>query len=106
MNHVSGLITAAHGTPLAFAEDNTTFGPGLVAFLIIVAMGLALWGLLRSMGKQLGRAKAHFEAEDAALATGAGAAGTAGAGAAGAATMDATAAPQDKNKDEAGSAEA
>ena len=70
MNPLSGLITAAHGTPLAFADDNTTFGPGLVAFLIIVAMGLALWGLLRSMGKQLGRAKAHFEAEEAALAAG------------------------------------
>ena len=68
MNHVSGLITAAHGTPLAFADDNTTFGPGLVAFLIIAAMGLALWGLLKSMGKQLGRAKQHFEAEDAAFA--------------------------------------
>ena len=68
MNHLSGLITAAHATPLAFADDNTTFGPGLVAFLIIVAMGLALWALLRSMGKQLGRAKAHFEAEEASLA--------------------------------------
>jgi hypothetical protein len=84
MNHLSGLITAAHGTPLAFADDNTTFGPGLVAFLIIVAMGLALWALLRSMGKQLGRAKAHFDAEDATLAAGV-------PGPAGAATMDATA---------------
>ena len=68
MNQVSGLITAAHGTPLAFADDNTTFGPGLVAFLIIVAMGLALWGLLKSMGKQLRRAKEHFDAEEATFA--------------------------------------
>ena len=94
MNHLSGLITAAHGTPLAFADDNTTFGPGLVAFLIIVAMGLALWGLLRSMGKQLGRAKAHFEAEEAALAAGsAGSAGSAG-------TMEATAAADPAAGDE------
>ena len=94
MNHLSGLITAAHGTPLAFADDNTTFGPGLVAFLIIVAMGLALWGLLRSMGKQLGRAKAHFEAEEAALAAGS----VSSAGSAG--TMEATAAADPAAGDE------
>lgn len=42
--------------------------PGLIAFLIVVALGLALWFLLKNMGKQLGRANAHFEAEDAAEA--------------------------------------
>ena len=47
--------------------------PGLVAFLIVCALGVALYFLLKSMGKQLGKAKAHFDAEEAALATGAGA---------------------------------
>jgi hypothetical protein len=42
--------------------------PGLVAFLIVLALGVAVWALLKNMGKQLGRAKDHFEAEDAALA--------------------------------------
>jgi hypothetical protein len=70
MNAVSGLLTSASTTPPVLADggslDKTK--PGLVAFLIILAMGLALWALLKNMGKQLGRAKEHFEAEDAALA--------------------------------------
>ena len=39
--------------------------PGLIAFLIIVVLGLVLWFLLKNMGKQLRRANTHFEAEEA-----------------------------------------
>ena len=67
MNAVSGLLTPA-APVLAAGTSIDNSKPGLIAFLIILAMGLALWGLLKSMGKQLGRAKDHFEAEDAALA--------------------------------------
>jgi hypothetical protein len=67
MNAVSGLLTPAP-TALAGGDSLDKTKPGLVAFLIILAMGLALWALLKNMGKQLGRAKEHFEAEDAALA--------------------------------------
>ncbi|MBW8803245.1 MAG: hypothetical protein JF587_05225 [Catenulisporales bacterium] len=73
MNAVSGLLTPA-STVLADGNSLDKTKPGLVAFLIILAMGLALWALLKNMGKQLGRAKDHFEAEDAALAARAGAA--------------------------------
>lgn len=71
MNAVSGLLTPA-STVLADGGSLDKTKPGLVAFLIILVMGLALWGLLKNMGKQLGRAKEHFEAEDAALAAQAG----------------------------------
>ena len=67
MNAVSGLLTSAPPV-LAGSGSLDKTKPGLVAFLIVVALGVALWALLKNMGKQLGRAKDHFEAEDAALA--------------------------------------
>lgn len=67
MNAVSGMLTPAQ-TVLASGGSLDKTKPGLVAFLIVLALGVALWALLKNMGKQLGRAKEHFEAEDAALA--------------------------------------
>ncbi|MEY9887971.1 hypothetical protein ABIA31_001611 [Catenulispora sp. MAP5-51] len=67
MNAVSGLLTNAQPV-LADSGSLDKTKPGLVAFLIVLALGVALWALLKNMGKQLGRAQEHFEAEDAALA--------------------------------------
>jgi hypothetical protein len=67
MNAVSGLLTSAHPV-LAGSGSLDKTKPGLVAFLVVLALGVALWALLKNMGKQLGRAKDHFEAEEAALA--------------------------------------
>ena len=67
MNAVSGLLTPASPV-LASSGSLDKTKPGLVAFLIVLALGVALWALLKNMGKQLGRAADHFEAEDAALA--------------------------------------
>ena len=89
MNAVSGLLTPAPkaalkaATVLAGGNSLDKTKPGLVAFLIILVLGLALWALLKNMGKQLGRAKAHFEAEEAALAASAASSTTAGSAAAG-----------------------
>jgi hypothetical protein len=35
--------------------DYTSYGPGLLAFLVVAAIGLALFFLLKSMNKQLGK---------------------------------------------------
>lgn len=67
MNAVSGILTPAQ-TVLAGSGSLDKTKPGLVAFLIVLGLGVALWALLKNMGKQLGRAKDHFDAEDAALA--------------------------------------
>jgi len=77
MNAVSGLLTTAQPV-LASGGSLDKTKPGLVAFLIVCALGVALWALLKNMGKQLGRAKDHFEAEDAALAAQAAASTTVG----------------------------
>jgi len=78
MNAVSGLLTPAPPV-LASSGSLDKTKPGLVAFLIVLALGVALWALLKNMGKQLGRAKDHFDAEDAALAAQAAAAPAASA---------------------------
>jgi hypothetical protein len=78
MNAVSGLLTTAQPV-LASSGSLDKTKPGLVAFLIVLALGVALWALLKNMGKQLGRANDHFEAEDAALAAQAAAAPAAAA---------------------------
>ena len=93
MNAVSGLLTPAQ-TVLASGGSLDKTKPGLVAFLIVLALGVALWALLKNMGKQLGRAKEHFEAEDAALAAQA-AAAPAGSGAVGTAEAVAEVPKQD-----------
>ena len=33
--------------------DTTSYGPGILAFLVVAALGLALFFLLKSMNKQL-----------------------------------------------------
>lgn len=77
MKAVSELLTSAHPV-LAGSNSLDKTKPGLVAFLIVLALGVALWALLKNMGKQLGRAKDHFDAEDAALAAEAAAPATVG----------------------------
>ncbi|MBP2707155.1 hypothetical protein JOL79_25545 [Microbispora sp. RL4-1S] len=35
--------------------DYTTYGPGILAFLIVAAIGVALFFLLKSMNRQFGK---------------------------------------------------
>lgn len=46
---------------LAVNEDQVT--PGVVAFLIVAALGLTLWFLIRSMNKHIRRIEAPSEDE-------------------------------------------
>jgi hypothetical protein len=48
-------------TVLAINEDQVT--PGVLGFLVVVALGVTLFFLLRSMNKQIGRIKAPREAD-------------------------------------------
>lgn len=38
--------------------------PGLIGFLVVVALGVALWLLLRSMNKHLGRVRPDDDASE------------------------------------------
>jgi len=97
MNAVSALLTPAQPALAAGTSLDKT-KPGLVAFLIVLALGVALWALLKNMGKQLGRAKEHFDAEDAALAAAEGAAAPAAAATVGTAEAVAEVPKQDGPK--------
>lgn len=65
-------VLSAAGAASSSSSTTNYAPPGLIAFLIVCALGVALYFLLKSMGKQLGRAKAHFDAEEAALVGAAG----------------------------------
>jgi hypothetical protein len=68
--HASALI--AHLTTVAAAKSSGNVGPiapGLVCFLIVVVLGLALWVLLRSLNRHLGKVDNSAD-EDAAPMTG------------------------------------
>lgn len=65
---MNGPSVLSAGASAASASASKYAPPGLVAFLIVCALGVALYFLLKSMGKQLGKAKEHFDAEEAALA--------------------------------------
>jgi hypothetical protein len=53
----SHLVHAAAATPNA-----NLVSPGLAGFLVVVALGLVLWALLRSMSRHM--AKVHAAAEE------------------------------------------
>jgi hypothetical protein len=49
---------------VAAGASSGAVAPGLIAFLIVVALGVALWLLLRSMNKHLGRVQPDDDASD------------------------------------------
>ncbi|MCW2915956.1 MAG: hypothetical protein JWN52_4024 [Actinomycetia bacterium] len=50
-------------TPLAIPLNNDTVTPGFLGFGVVIALGVALFFLLRSMNKQISRIEAPKEAE-------------------------------------------
>ncbi|MGH3389277.1 MAG: hypothetical protein ACRDOO_10415 [Actinomadura sp.] len=49
--------------PFAAPVDETQVAPGLLGFVIVVALGVALFFLVRSMNKQISRIQAPKEEE-------------------------------------------
>ncbi|MFC6082347.1 hypothetical protein [Sphaerisporangium aureirubrum] len=55
-------VHAAHAAVLA-AAPVTPVGPGLIGFLVVAAIGVALYFLIRSMNKQMSRIEVPREGE-------------------------------------------
>jgi hypothetical protein len=49
---------------VAISSPSDVVSPGLLGFLVVVVLGLALWLLLRSMNKHLGRVQSDDELSD------------------------------------------
>jgi len=44
-----------HLVPLAAEVDEDKVTPGVLGFIVFAVMALAVWGLMKSMNKQMGR---------------------------------------------------
>ena len=89
MPDMSASLALTHLVPLAKEVDENKVTPGVLGFIVFAVMALAVWGLMKSMNRHMGKAKATFEAEAAASGkesdsgSGPGAASTAAASASG-----------------------
>ncbi|NJP74568.1 hypothetical protein [Streptomyces sp. C1-2] len=52
------MVGAAHLVPLAEVDENKVT-PGVLGFIVFAVMALAVWGLMKSMSKQM--RKVDFE---------------------------------------------
>ncbi|MFD8421885.1 hypothetical protein [Streptomyces sp. NPDC059466] len=75
MPDMSASLALTHLVPLAKEVDENKVTPGVLGFIVFAVMALAVWGLMKSMNRRLG--KVTFE-EDAAKDTAASGKGTGG----------------------------
>ena len=58
-----------HLVPLAKEVDENKVTPGVLGFIVFAAMALAVWGLMKSMSKQMGKVDFKESADPKADAT-------------------------------------
>ncbi|MET7700965.1 MULTISPECIES: hypothetical protein [unclassified Streptomyces] len=51
----SASLAMTHLVPLAKEVDENKVTPGVLGFIVFAAMALAVWGLMKSMSKQMGK---------------------------------------------------
>jgi hypothetical protein len=56
MSASAGAAAVAHLVPLAAQEvDDNKVTPGVLGFIVFAVMALAVWGLLKSMNRHMGK---------------------------------------------------
>lgn len=58
----SASLAMTHLLPLAAEVDEDKVTPGVLGFIVFAVMAVAVWGLMRSMNRHMG--KVDFEEED------------------------------------------
>ena len=68
MPDMSASLALTHLVPLAKEVDENKVTPGVLGFIVFAVMALAVWGLMRSMSRHMGKVdfKETPEAEPAA----------------------------------------
>ena len=61
----SASLAMTHLAPLAKEFDENKVTPGVLGFVVFAVMALAVWGLMKSMNRHMGRVN-FAEPEDAA----------------------------------------
>ncbi|MFF1542957.1 hypothetical protein [Streptomyces sp. NPDC058291] len=63
-------LAMTHLVPLAKEVDENKVTPGVLGFIVFAAMALAVWGLMRSMSKHMGKVDFKDPADPAKAPTG------------------------------------
>ncbi|MCX5560354.1 hypothetical protein [Streptomyces sp. NBC_00038] len=77
MPDMSASLALTHLVPLAKEVDENKVTPGVLGFIVFAAMALAVWALMKSMNRHMGKIKDNFE-QDAAEAAAAASASASG----------------------------
>ncbi|WP_405906883.1 hypothetical protein OG742_16005 [Streptomyces sp. NBC_00828] len=80
MPDMSASLALTHLVPLAKEVDENKVTPGVLGFIVFAAMALAVWALMKSMNRHMGKVKDNFEQEAEAAAAAAAAGGKSGSG--------------------------
>ncbi|MER6011158.1 hypothetical protein [Streptomyces bluensis] len=78
---MSASLALTHLVPLAKELDEDKVTPGVLGFIVFAVMALAVWGLMKSMSKHMGKVDFEEAPDDRPGASGRTAAETAGKGA-------------------------
>jgi hypothetical protein len=55
MPDMSASLALTHLVPLAKEVDENKVTPGVLGFIVFAVMALAVWGLMKSMNKHMGK---------------------------------------------------
>ncbi|MFD0306110.1 hypothetical protein [Streptomyces sp. NPDC127119] len=75
---MSASLALTHLVPLAKEVDENKVTPGVLGFIVFAVMALAVWGLMKSMNRQLGRVDFKEDADPKAEPAGKAASGSTG----------------------------
>ncbi|MGW6013316.1 hypothetical protein [Streptomyces sp. NPDC055210] len=78
MPDMSASLALTHLVPLAKEVDENKVTPGVLGFIVFAVMALAVWGLMKSMNRQLGRVDFKEDADPKAEPSGKAASGSTG----------------------------
>ncbi|MFH8464461.1 hypothetical protein [Streptomyces sp. NPDC017991] len=77
---MSASLALTHLVPLAKEVDENKVTPGVLGFIVFAVMALAVWGLMKSMNRQLGRVDFKEDADPKAEPVGKATSGSTGTG--------------------------
>ncbi|WP_329301416.1 hypothetical protein OG410_26425 [Streptomyces sp. NBC_00659] len=73
MPDMSASLALTHLVPLAKEVDENKVTPGVLGFIVFAVMALAVWGLMKSMNRHMGKVSFEQDSEnEAASADGSG----------------------------------
>ena len=70
MPDMSASLALTHLVPLAKEVDENKVTPGVLGFIVFAVMALAVWGLMKSMNRHMGKVTFEENPENKAAASG------------------------------------